>query len=59
MQMRGGNTTARYFEDTLKSQLIKLNSNIADDSNCSDVIRILNLLKSTLEGNQEALKQNL
>ena len=56
MQMRGGNTTARYFEDTLKSQLIKLNSGIVDDSNCSDVIRSLNFLKPTLEGNQEALK---
>lgn len=38
MQMRGGNTTARYFEDTLKLQLIKLNNGIVDDSNCSDVI---------------------
>ena len=56
MQMRGGNTTARYFEDTLKSQLIKLNSGIVDDSNCSDVIRSLNFLKPTLEGNQDALK---
>ncbi len=55
MQMRGGNTSALYFQDTLKSQLLKLNNGIIDDANCADVIRILNLLKPTLEGNQEAL----
>ncbi|RKU31518.1 deoxyribonuclease HsdR [Candidatus Poribacteria bacterium] len=55
MQMRGGNTSALYFQETLKSQLIKLNKGIIDDSNCADVIRILNLLKPTLEGNQDAL----
>ena len=55
MQMRGGDTTARYFTEVLKTQLSKLNKGIVDDSNCEDVIRQLGLLKATLEGNQEAL----
>ena len=55
MQMRGGNTAARYFTEVLKAQLLKLNKGIVDDSNCADVIRQLGLLNATLEGNQEAL----
>ena len=55
MQMRGGNTTARYFTEVLKAQLLKLNKGIVDDSNCADVMRKLGLLNATLEGNQEAL----
>lgn len=54
-RMRGGNTTARYFTDVLKTQLLKLNKDVVDDSNCDDVMRRLNLIKSTLEGNQNAL----
>ena len=55
MQMRGGNTAARYFTDVLKAQLLKLNTGIVDNSNCADVLRQLGLLKPTLEGNHEAL----
>ena len=55
MQMRGGNTAARYFTEVLKAQLLKLNKGIVDDSNCADVMRQLGLLNATLEGNQEAL----
>ncbi len=55
LQMRGGDTTSLYFTDILKSQLLKLNKNVIDDSNCADVIRRLGLLHPTLEGNQEAL----
>ncbi len=55
MQMRGGNPTALYFVDVLKSKLLKLNKGIVDDINCADVMRKLGLLKPTLEGNQEAL----
>ena len=55
MQMRGGNTAARYFTEVLKAQLLKLNKGIVDDSNCADVMRKLGLLNATLEGNQEAL----
>lgn len=56
MKMRGGDPDTRYFEDTLKSQLLKLNKGIIDDSNCDDVLRELRFLKDTLEGNQDALK---
>ena len=55
MQMRGGDTTALYFMDVLKAQLLKLNKGIVDDSNCAEVMRKLGLLNATLAGNQEAL----
>ena len=55
MQMRGGNATALYFTDVLKAQLLKLNTDIVDNSNCADVLRQLGLFKPTLEGNHEAL----
>ena len=55
LQMRDGNTAALYFTEVLKTQLLKLNKGIVDDSNCDDVIRRLGLLNATLEGNQEAL----
>ena len=55
MQMRGRDSTARYFTDVLKAQLLKLNTGIVDNSNCDDVMRRLGLLNATLEGNQEAL----
>ena len=55
LQMRGGKTTTLYFTDVLKTQLLKLNKDIIDDSNCDDVIRRLGLLTATLEGNQDAL----
>ncbi len=54
LQMRGGDTTARYFNDLLKTQLLKFNTGIVDDSNCADVLRQLGLLNATLVGNQEA-----
>ena len=53
--MRGSDTTAPYFFDTLKAQLLKLNDGIVDDSNCAEVMRKLGLLNATLAGNQEAL----
>ena len=55
MQMRGGDTAARYFTDVLKGQLLKLNKGIVEDSNCDEIMRQLGLLSATLEGNQEAL----
>ncbi len=55
MQMRGGDTAARYFTEVLKAQLLKLNKGVVDDFNCADVMRKLSLLNATLEGNQEAL----
>ena len=55
MQMRGGNNFGLYFTDVLNAQLKKLNKGVVDDSNCDDVIRSLDLLKTTLKGNQEAI----
>ncbi len=55
MQLRGGNIFGLYFTDVLNAQLKKLNKGIIDDSNCDDVIRRLDSLKSTLDGNQNAL----
>ena len=54
MQMRRGET-GRYFIDVLKTQLMKLNSGILDESRCEEIMRQLRLLSPTLEGNQKAL----
>ena len=54
IQMRGGDT-GLYFSDVLQAQLLKLNKEIADASNCADILRQLNLLRPTLEGNRDAL----
>ena len=53
-QKRGDNT-GLYFIDVLKAQLIKLNGGILDQSCCEEIVRRLNLLRPTLEGNQDAL----
>ena len=54
MQMRGGDT-GFYFFDVLQAQLLKLNKGIVNASNCADILRQLNLLRPTLEGNRDAL----
>ena len=54
MQMRHGDT-GLYFIDVLKTQLMKLNRGILDESRCQEIVRQLNLLGSTLEENQKAL----
>ena len=54
MQMRRGET-GRYFVDVLKTQLMELNRGILDESRCGEILRQLNLLRPTLEGNQDAL----
>ena len=54
LQMRGGDT-GLYFSDVLEAQLLKLNKGIVDASNCVDILRQLNLLRPTLEGNRHAL----
>ena len=54
MQMRRGDT-GLYFIDVLKAQLMKLNRSILDQSYYEDAMRRLNLLRPTLEENQEAL----
>ena len=54
MQMRRGET-GRYFADVLKTQLMKLNDGILDESRCEEIMRQLRLLSPKLEGNQKAL----
>ena len=54
MQMRHGET-GRYFADVLKAELMKLNRGVLDESRCGEIVRQLNLLRPTLEGNQDAL----
>ena len=54
MPMRCGDT-GLYFADVLKMQLLKLNGGILDQSLCREIVRQLNLLRPTLEGNQDAL----
>ncbi len=53
-QKRGGNT-GLYFIDILKTQLMKLNGGILDETRCGEIVRQLNLLRPTLEENQDAL----
>ena len=53
-QKRGDNT-GLYFIDVLKTQLIKLNGGILDESRCGEIVRQLTFLSPTLEGNQDAL----
>ena len=54
MQMRHVET-GRYFADVLKTQLMKLNRGVLDESRCEEIMRQLRLLSPTLEGNQKAL----
>ena len=54
MQMRRGDTGV-YFADVLKTQLMKLNRGILDESRCGEIVRQLTFLSPTLEGNQDAL----
>ena len=53
-QKRGDNT-GLYFIDVLQAQLMRLNDGILNQSCCEDAIRELNLLRPTLDGNQDAL----
>ncbi len=44
-----------YFADVLEAQLMRLNWGILDETRCKEIVRRLNLLNPTLEGNQRAL----
>jgi len=46
--------TGLYFTGILEAQLIRLNSRIVDLSRTPDILRRMNLLKPTIEGNKEA-----
>ena len=52
--MRRGDT-GLYFADVLEAQLMRLNWGILDETLCKEIVRRLNLLNSTLEGNRDAL----
>ena len=55
MQLRRGDTGLYFIDILLRAQLMKLNGGILDESLCGEIVRQLNLLSSTLEGNQDAL----
>ena len=54
LQMRGGDTKL-YFAGLLETQLLKLNREVLDNVLCREILRQLNLLNPTLEGNRDAL----
>ena len=53
LAFRGGDT-GLYFTGILEAQLIRLNTGIVDLSRTPDILRRMNLLKPTIEGNKEA-----
>ena len=54
LQMRGGNSKL-YFADVLDSQLLKLNREVLDDVLCREILRQLDLINPTRDGNRDAL----
>jgi type I restriction enzyme R subunit len=53
LSLRGGDR-GLYFTGILEAQLVRLNTGIVDASRTGDILRRLNLLKPTIEGNREA-----
>lgn len=49
-----GDETGLYFSDILISQLQTLNPGVVDSSRASEVLRKLNLLWPSIEGNRDA-----
>lgn len=54
LQKRRGDT-GLCFAGVLEAQLMRLNWGILDETRCKEIVRRLNLLNPTLEGNQSAL----
>src|SRR5262245_18563054 len=54
LQLRGGDT-GLYFAEVLEAQLLRLNPGVVDSGRASEIIRQLNLLNPTIEGNRDAL----
>ena len=54
LQSRGGDT-GLYFREVLEAQLLRLNPGVVDVSRTADIMRRLNLLNPTIEGNRDAL----
>src|SRR5690348_6341513 len=53
LSLRSGDTEL-YFTEILEAQLVQLNRGIVDASRTGDILRRLNLLKPTIEGNRDA-----
>ncbi len=54
LRLRGGES-GLFFAEILEAQLLRLNPGVVDESRAADIIRRLNLLKPTIEGNRDAL----
>lgn len=62
LQWRGGESgresggeSGLFFTDILRQKLIELNPGVVDETAAAEIIRQLNLLSATIEGNQTAL----
>jgi type I restriction enzyme, R subunit len=55
LHWRGGES-GLFFSDILCQQLIALNPGVVDDTAANEILRQLNLLPATIEGNQAALE---
>jgi len=53
LALRGGDA-GHHFTGILEAQVVRLNPGIMDASRTGDILRRLNLLKPTIEGNREA-----
>lgn len=53
LALRGGDT-GLYLTGVLEAQLVRLNPGVVDTSRTGDILRRLNLLRPTIEGNREA-----
>ncbi len=54
LKLRNGDT-GLYFTEILEAQLLKLNPGIVTPDRTADILRRLNLLEPTIEGNRDAL----
>ncbi|HTU89623.1 MAG TPA: type I restriction endonuclease [Gemmataceae bacterium] len=52
---RRGGDRGLFFVDDLAAQLVRLNPGVLDSDRAAEVIRRLNLLRPTIEGNRDAL----
>ena len=52
---RRGGDRGLFFSDDLAAQLVRLNPGVLDSDRAAEVIRRLNLLRPTIEGNRDAL----
>jgi type I restriction enzyme R subunit len=54
LQLRGGDTGV-YFKEVLAAPLLRMNPGVVDVNRAADIIRQLNLLNPSIEGNGDAL----